>query len=354
MEKMKKILFLLFAGLILLALSPAKADAATTKYTYNGYSEGYGFSVKITDSKGKDIKPGDTFASGTELTVTIILDDLYEWGPTQYAYTDDYYYFEGDSFTFTPTCDFWVSAYPRSEYRATIKADSHIKSFEFIDAEKKTVIDAAEKDYVFEKSLGLSGSSIAIKCILEDGYALDEAVIASTDSEAMMIRQSEANIFSVYFSSSYGGTTPTVIKLTSKKETSRKLSGKLTTVKPTIKKNKGEYDNEIDYVISFGKKKKATTFEYASYDYGNYIYSYFMNLSVGSDAQKYEVIDLSEAGKLPEDVITSLVDRIYHLYRMDKFPKLKAIYLPKNIYIPIIDNWYGEYIYYPIKVITLK
>ncbi|MCR5322367.1 MAG: hypothetical protein K6E85_03730 [Lachnospiraceae bacterium] len=355
MEKMKKVLFLMFAGLLIFALAPTTAKAATkAKYTYYGYSEDYGFVAKVTDPKGNEIKQGATVTEGTELTVTLILDEYHEWGTYKYVYTDDYYYPEGDSFTFTPHSDFWVSAYPNTKFAATVKTDKYVKSIEFINAETKTVTDASQKNYIFEKANGLSGNSIALKCIFEDGYELDEAVITETASDAMIIRNSENDIFEVYFDMTANPSTPTVVKITSKKAASRKLSGKPKTVKPTVKKNKGEYDNQIDYILTFGKGKKATTFSYSFFDYDTSEYSYFNSVSIGSDAKKYEVIDLSEATKVPEEILKMLVDRIYHFYRMDKFPALKAIYLPKGVCIPLTEKWYGEFTYYPIKVITMK
>ena len=355
MKNMKKILFTLFAVLLLSAFVSTSAKADTkAKYTYYGYSEDYGFVAKVTDPQGKEIKQGDTVTEGTELTVTLILDEYHEWGQYKYVYTDDYYYPEGDSFTFTPHSDFWVSAYPNTKYASTLKADQHVKSFEFINAEKKTVKAATEKDYIFDKAMGLSGNSIAIKCIFEDGYELDEATITATESDALLIRQSENDIFEVYFDMTSNSSTPTVVKITSKKAESRKLSGKPKTVKPTVKKNKGEYDNQIDYILTFGKGKKATAFSYSYFKYDSSEYSYFNTFSIGSDAKKYEVIDLSEATKVPEAILKMMVDRIYHFYKMDKFPKLKAIYLPKGVYIPLTEKWYGEFIYYPVKVITMK
>lgn len=353
MGKMKRLFLFLFAGLILTAFAPKAANAAA-KFVYNGYSEGYGFTVVITDPSGKELKPGDKFNAGTELTATFTLDDMFEWDDNAYFYAGDSYYIEGDSCTFTPYDDFWVSAYPVVKYNATLKADSHVKSFEFINAAEESVYDAGLKDYLFDKSMGLSGSSIAVRCIFEDGYELDTAVVTSSETGASIIRYSENNIFDIYFDYRNATLTPSVIKITSRKETSRKLSGKLTTIKPTVKKYKGEYDNEIDYVISLGKGKKASTFNYVTYDYGLEVNTYLTDYNIRSSAQKYEVIDLSEASKLNDETIISLVNCIYHLYRMDKFPNLKAIYLPKGLYVPTTEQWTEEFIYYPVKVITLK
>ena len=159
MEKMKKLLLFLFAGLILAAFAPKPANAAG-KFVYNGYSEGYGFTVVITDPKGKEIKPGEKFDQGAELTATFKLDDMYEWEENAYFYAGDAYFIEGDSCKFTPYDDFWLSAYPVVKYNATLKADTHVKSFEFFNAAGESVYDASRKDYLLDRSMGLSGSSI--------------------------------------------------------------------------------------------------------------------------------------------------------------------------------------------------
>ena len=144
--------------------------------------------------------------------------------------------------------------------------------------------------------------------------------------------------------------------LTSKKAETRKLEGEFTTAKPTVKKTKAkDYDNHLYYTITFGKGKKATKFVYESYVYDDGSgYNWPDTITVGSDAAKYEIIDLSSATKLSADVIEDLVARIYHLFRQGKLKNLKAIYLPSGVAVPVWDYWMDEYAYYPIEVITLK
>ncbi len=355
---MKKWLLALLAGIFVLSLavvSDTGAAKAAEKYTYNGYESANGFDVKITDAKGKELKVGDSFNEGTEFTFKITLQDMYEWTDSCYVYVDDWYYMdESGEFTCTPSGDFWVYAYPARKYAVTFNADSHITSYEFVGAPEKTVVKAADKDYVLEKANGLSSNSITVRCIFEEGYELD-TVTTKVDS-CRIIRTSDCDTFELTFDSYETGKKPTVFTLTSKKAASRQLEGKLTTVAPTVKKNKAkDYDNHIKYTVTLGKGKKATKFVYDGYTYDDGDGSvWFDKVTVGSAASSYEVIDLSKATKLPEDVLKDLVYRIYHLYKQGKFAKLKAVYLPSNVSVPIWDYWMDEYSYYPVEVITLK
>lgn len=391
MKSFKKLFLLLLAAVLVFSFAPAYAqadeddDEYETSCIYDGFYGSSYADITVTDSKGNEYFANDYIKDGTELTVKVTLKEGYEWGEYKQMYVQGQVYDldKKDSFKFTVNREWsqWFTIdfnyYPKRNYTIKIKADKNVKSYEFInkDGSVKT-LPAGEKSYELKGANALSSGTYSIRVIFEKGYELDTAEFAEvsvTDSwgdtykttPGYITRTSDIDLIQAYL---YSGDNYTyTINITSKKATSSLLdSKKYTVVAPTVKtsKFKKPYSDDDYYTatttLTFGKGKKATTFSVTSYKYSKKgeVYSYLnydgSRVPVGSDASKYEVLDFSGVTGLSQETMNNLVGRIYSAYKQDKFPNLKAIYLPKGIAVPILDSWDGTYYYYPIKVITVK
>ena len=350
---------------------------------YSGFNMATYCDMTVTDPSGREIVYGDTVVSGTELTVKITLNENCRLADNTEMYVQGNYYKldKNNSFKFTVNydysnwfyIDFVYGKQPTRTYTIKIKGDSHVKSYEFLTKdEKKISVPAGEKSYTVDEAWALSSGSIALKVIPDDGYECgsvqwntlkvkdswgDEYTITPGD----VVRTSDSNIYWVSFV--YDKDYTYTLKVTSKKEEPGFLdSKKYTITAPKIKtpKFKKEYVGSDEYTstttITFGKGKKATEFKITSYREGKKgdVSSYldYYSTTIGSDAAKYEIIDLSGLTGFSESIYAQLVERIYHYYKQDKLPNLKAIMLPKEKVVSIM-GYDDEYAYYPIWIISV-
>ena len=364
------------------------------------YTHGLGYTLTAKDSKGKTVNEGDLLKDGQVITVTAKLDEGFEWTTdTPYFYAQDNY-FELDkkgSFKFTYDSNITTVAYiytyndPQHIYTAEITADEHVKSFVFADSpNKKKAAASGNGEYILDRAHGLSGETIAIKCILEDGYELDSVKVTkkakrNSDNKKVNIGYaftgcfSDPNLFTIYPLYGFDSYSMTVsdyafsVSITTKKASDSDTAITLDKKKYNVAtpKIKGKlnlqygYYYDSDYyrgtkTLTFGKGKKASTvfsIEMERYGKKGEVYTwldYDKAVKFGTDAVNYEIFDLTGVKDVDRYTMTSLINEIYSEYKKGRLPALKAIFLPSDMSVEIkyTFNTDSEYYYYPVQVIT--
>ncbi|MCR5330722.1 MAG: hypothetical protein K6E62_05990 [Lachnospiraceae bacterium] len=385
MRSFRKIFLVLLAAALVFGFAPKHAQASDEEKVcyYDGfYGYDYG-QATVTDATGKEIAVSEAVADGTTLTVKITLNEDSQWGEQKSIYIqgNNYELDENNSAEFTIDADYstWFSddftynCVPTKSYPVKIKADSHVKSYEFISEDGKVnSFPAGEKEYRIDSAWALSSGAIGMRIIFEDGYECDTAsfntVKVKEYGESYTYYTGSTSITSdpdyfyifIYTNSTveYNHT----LKIVSKEKKADLLDNKkLNIAVPKVKtsKLKKVYANDDYYqgstTLTFGKGKKATVFTITNYRYGKKgsVESYLnYDENTGSDLANYEVFDLTGVTGLSDYVVYSLVERIYHFYKQGKIPNLKAIYLPAGQVVELM-SYDDEYRYYPVEVITV-
>ena len=363
----------LFALLLVfvMVIGVVPASAATKKVTYLEGSSIYNATVTIKDSKGNKIKPGDTVAVGTEITIKVSPDKYYEvdknYGLEISKYVDgSYYTWEyielDDDLTAKYTVDgydfrFYLSASPW--YNVTIKGDKRVKSIVVCSTDGKVEKSFSGKtaSVKISQAEGFRYGEFRVRYVLEDGYMIsgseiDYGWVNSVYSDGSLYYEAYLQSNYDYEKDEYKIDSNKVkITFTSKKgsEADYAALDKLTTATATANKKKG--------VVNLKAKKTIVDFEYSVYDseeYGHeeYVYTYDAKFNK-SAAKNVERIDLSKLTTLTSDTVSSIVSYIIREYKKGNIPNLKAICLPKGcaVYIGSLDG-YREY--YPVVIYCKK